>query len=422
MNILIVGGGGREHAIAWKVRQSPRAGRVFVAPGNGGIARMDGVEIVPVRADDVTALRDFAQARQVDLTLVGSEAPLAAGLVDQFQMAGLRVFGPTRAAARLETSKAFAKEFFSRHGIPTGRAERFVEVGPALEAVHHFPEPPVVKASGLAAGKGVIIPQSYAEAEAAVRSMLVDGEFGEAGATVLLEERLEGPEVSVLAFCDGRTATLMPGAQDHKRVFDGDAGPNTGGMGAFAPSPLLTDSLRALLVEQVFAPTLAGMRAEGMPYTGVLYAGIMLTADGPKVLEYNCRLGDPETQVLLPLLESDIVDVVEACLEGALASMRVLWSTRSAVAVVMAAGGYPGPYTVGDAIGGLAEAEATGCTVFHAGTRLAGDEIVTAGGRVLAVTGMGNTLGEAANRAYAGVECIHFDHAHFRRDISRKGA
>lgn len=418
MNILIIGGGGREHALAWKVRHSSRAGRLFVAPGNGGIARMEGVEVLPVAADDVEALRQLALAQKIDLTIVGPEAPLAAGLVDAFQAAGLRVFGPSQAAARLETSKAFAKEFFRRHAIPAAHSEAFTAIGPALDALRGFETPPVVKASGLAAGKGVIVPATFAEAEAALRAMLEDREFGEAGATALLEERLAGPELSVLAFCDGRTARLMPGAQDHKRLLDGDQGPNTGGMGAFAPSPLLTDSLRTTLLETVFHPTLAGMAQEGMPYVGVLYAGLMLTADGPKVLEFNCRLGDPETQVLLPLLKDDLIDVVEACLHGDLAEKAIAWGENSAVTVVMASEGYPGAYASGRPITGLAEAESGECLVFHAGTRLAGDEVVTSGGRVLAVTGVGASLGQAARNAYAGVARIHFAGAQYRRDIA----
>ena len=418
--ILLVGGGGREHALAWKLAQSPRVSRIYVAPGNGGTARLACAENAPLGAEDVGGLLAFAQRVGVDMTIVGPEAPLAAGIADAFQAAGLRIFGPIQAAAQLESSKAFSKRFMLEHGIPTARAATFTELAPALAYLDTLPAAPVIKASGLAAGKGVIVPETKAEAAAALRAMLAGRAFGAAGDTVLVEERLSGPEVSVLAFCDGMTARVMPAAQDHKRLLDGDGGPNTGGMGAFAPSPLLTPALLAEIEKQVLAPTLRGMAAAGTPYVGVLYAGLMLTADGPQVLEFNCRFGDPETQVILPLLESDLLDVVDACLAGTLEETPIRWYAQAATTVVLAAGGYPEAYTTGDPISGLAEAEAAGCLVFHAGTRAADGQVVTAGGRVLAVTGVADSIGAAAARAYAGAGAIRFAGAHFRTDIARK--
>lgn len=420
MNLLLVGGGGREHALAWKLRQSPRVERLFVAPGNGGTATLAGVENVSLRADDVPSLRDFALQNKIGLVVVGPEAPLAAGLADACLAAGLPVFGPVQAAAQLESSKEYSKQFMLRHAIPTAHAATFSDFESARAYVATLPALPVIKASGLAAGKGVILPATPQEADAALRTMLVEGAFGEAGAVVLVEERLTGPEVSVLAFCDGRTARVMPAAQDHKRLLDGDQGPNTGGMGAFAPSPLLTPELLATVEEQVLQPVLDGMAAQGTPYVGVLYAGLMLTPDGPRVLEFNCRFGDPETQVILPLLESDLAELMLACVEGRLHEVEPLWRRQAAVTVVLAAGGYPGDYGTGDPISGLAAAEAAGCLVFHAGTRLADGVARTAGGRVLTVTGVGESITQAQQRAYAGVDCISFAGAHARRDIAAK--
>ncbi len=420
MDILLVGGGGREHALAWALRRSPLCDRLFVAPGNGGTATLDGVENVPIAADDVAALRDFAAAHSVALTVVGPEAPLAAGIVDAFQAAGLPIFGPTQAAARLESSKLFAKEFMQRHGIPTGQARSFDALEPALAYVRGLAAMPVIKASGLAAGKGVILPNSLAEAEAALRAMLGERHFGAAGDTVLIEERLVGPELSVLAFCDGKSLRILPAAQDHKRLLDDDDGPNTGGMGAYAPAPLMTGALQAQIERKVLLPALRGMAAEGMPYVGVLYAGLMLTPAGPRVLEFNCRLGDPETQVILPLLESDLVEALQACVEGRLDGVEMQWRDESAVTVVMAAGGYPGDYGTGDPITGIADAEAEGCMVFHAGTALRDGAVVTAGGRVLSVTGVAPTLPEAIRKAYAGIAQLHFAGAHHRSDIARR--
>jgi phosphoribosylamine--glycine ligase len=422
MNILLIGSGGREHAMAWKLSESERVARIFVAPGNGGTAGMPKCRNVAIDAEDLAGLLRFAQAEAIDLTVVGPEAPLVAGVVDAFQEAGLPVFGPQRHAAQLEGSKAFSKEFMQRHAIPTGRAEIFTDYTAAARFVDEFDSPPVIKASGLAAGKGVVLPQSRDEAKEVLRQMLVERQFGDASATVLVEERLSGPELSVLAFCDGKTARIMPPAQDHKRLLDGDQGPNTGGMGAFAPSPLATAELLADVEACVLQPTLDGIAAEGAPYVGVLYAGIMLTPNGPQVLEFNCRFGDPETQVILPLLESDLLEVLLACTTGRLAETDLIWRDAAAVTVVMASGGYPGAYAKGKPITGIDDAGREGCLVFHAGTALSGEQPVTNGGRVLNVTAVGARLSDAVEKAYNGLAHIHFDEATFRRDIGRSAA
>jgi phosphoribosylamine--glycine ligase len=419
MRILVIGNGGREHAIAWKLAQSEEVERLYVAPGNSGAAKLARSENVPLRADDLRGLRDFALQQGISLAIVGPEAPLTAGVVDLFQAAGLKVFGPTRAAAQIEGSKAFSKHFMQRYGIPTGQAEIFTDFDAAMGYLRALDDAPVVKASGLAAGKGVILPETQAEAAAILRAMLLERSFGPAGETVLLEERLEGPELSVLAFCDGKTALIMPAAQDHKRLLDGDHGPNTGGMGAFAPSPLATPQLLGEIEREILSPALAGMAAEGAPYMGVLYAGLMLTKEGPKVLEFNCRLGDPEAQAVLPLLESDLAELCLACVEGRLEEVEPSWRKEAAVSVVMASAGYPGEYATELEISGVREAEERGCLVFHAGATWKGERLLTAGGRVLAVTALGNTLPAAVENAYAGVAQIHFNGAYYRKDIGR---
>ncbi len=420
MNLLLIGAGGREHALAWKLSQSTQVDHIFVAPGNAGTAITPKCENIAIAAADLPRLRDFATANAIDLVVVGPEAPLVAGVVDRFQAAGLRVFGPTAAAAQLEGSKAFSKAFMNRHDIPTGRAEIFSDYAEAVRYVDSLGAPPVIKASGLAAGKGVILPESNDEAKAVLYAMLVERQFGEASETVLIEERLSGPELSVLAFCDGKTARIMPPAQDHKRLLDGDGGPNTGGMGAFAPSPLATPELLAEVERTVLQPTLAGLAADGLPYVGIIYAGLMLTADGPKMLEYNCRFGDPEAQVIMPLLESDLAEIMLACVDGRLGEIELHWRGDAAATVVMAAGGYPGVYAKGKPIHGIAEAEATGCLVFHAGTTLADGQPVSDGGRVLAVTATGTTIADAAAQAYRGVAQIEFEGALHRKDIGQK--
>ena len=417
MKVLLIGSGGREHAIAHKLCQSPSVDHLYVAPGNGGTALLPKSENVPIGAEQIDALVAFADEHAIDFTVVGPEAPLVAGVVDAFQVAGLRIFGPSRSAAQLEGSKAFSKRFMQRWQIPTGQAEIFDDFDEAMRYMRTIDFVPVVKASGLAAGKGVMIPSSIEGAADAVRSMLLDNRFGEAGATILIEEKLSGPEVSVLAFCDGQRCTIMPTAQDHKRLNDNDRGPNTGGMGAFSPSALVSPELLAEIERTVLQPVLEGMAAESAPYVGVLYAGLMLTPKGPYVLEFNCRLGDPETQVLLPLLESDLLDLLLACTEGALDRHQPRWRLQAAVTVVMASEGYPEEYRTGLEVFGIADAEASGCTVYHAGTRLKDGRLITSGGRVLAVTAMAHTVEQAARRAYAGVEKIRFAGAQYRRDI-----
>jgi phosphoribosylamine--glycine ligase len=414
MKILIIGSGGREHALAWKMAQSNRVSEVTVAPGNGGTPQRAGIDAL-----DFGVLRAFAAKNDIYLTLVGPEVPLAAGIVDDFQAHGLKIWGPSQAAAQLEASKAFAKDFMQRHHIPTGGHVTFTGFEAARDYVRSQANPIVIKASGLAAGKGVILPETPAEAETALRQIIVDKQFGQAGEQVLVEERLTGPEVSVFAFCDGQTALLMPPAQDHKRAFNNDAGPNTGGMGAYAPAPICPPDLLAEIDETVIRPTLAGLAAEGAPYVGVLYAGLMLTPAGPRVLEFNCRFGDPETQVLLPLLKSDLLEIVERSVDGRLAGLELAWDEAAAATVVLASGGYPGSYDKGKVIRGLDQAAALdGVTLFHAGTAQRDDgALVTAGGRVLNVTGVAGDLRSALGRAYAAIQHLHFDHMHHRTDI-----
>ncbi|MDQ7029493.1 MAG: phosphoribosylamine--glycine ligase [Ardenticatenia bacterium] len=430
--VLIVGSGGREHALAWALSRSPRVEQVYVAPGNAGTSWPATPRSGPwapgapcvrvaVAADDFDALIAMAHQKQIDLTVVGPENPLAAGIVDAFQAAGLRAFGPTRAAARIEASKAFAKVFMARHHIPTARYATFTEFEAALNHVRRVEYDVVIKASGLAAGKGVIVPNTQDEAEAALRRIMVERAFGTAGDEVVIEERLYGQEASVLAFTDGYTVVPMPAAQDHKPIFDGDRGPNTGGMGAYAPAPLITPELLDDIVRTVLQPTVNGLRAEGAPYVGVLYAGLMLTDAGPRVLEFNCRFGDPEAQVILPLLENDLMDVLEACLEGTLDRVAVRWRPGAAVTVVAASEGYPGPYPKGRPIYGVQKAEALpGVLIFHAGTELRGDRPVTAGGRVLNVTAIGDDVRQAVKRAYEAIGHLYFEGMQYRKDIGTK--
>ncbi len=414
MRILVVGSGGREHALAWKLAQSSQVSQVFVAPGNGGTAAV--AQNVPIAATDTSALLAFARREHIDLTVVGPEAPLVAGLVDAFTAAGQRAFGPTAAAARLEGSKAFAKRFMVEEGIPTGVGAIFQD----YEAARAYLQVPVVvKASGLAAGKGVVVCTTLEEAEAALHQMMVERVFGDAGDQVIVEDRLAGEEASLLAFTDGRTVVPMLPARDYKRIGDGDRGPNTGGMGGYAPSPYLPPALVDEVVARVLQPAVDGMRRRGAPYVGVLYAGLMLTDQGPRVLEFNCRFGDPETQAILPLLESDLAEVMLACVEGRLAEVEVRWKPAHAVCVVMAARGYPGSYDKGKAIAGVEDAaKLPDVVVFQAGTKQEAGRLITAGGRVLAVTAVGPGLAEARARAYAAVERIHFDDAYYRRDIA----
>ena len=420
--VLVVGGGGREHAFAWSLAQSRQVDEVLLAPGNAGTAVESGCRNLEVKATDIEGVVAAAREHEVRLVVVGPEDPLVDGLVDACEAAGIPAFGPSAAAAQLEGSKSHCKAFLLEHGIPTGAAETFTDAEAALAHLDTLDAVPVIKASGLAAGKGVIVAESKQEATDAIHDILVDGRFGAAGAEVLLEERLFGTEVSVLAFCDGTDFSVMPAAQDHKRLLDGDEGPNTGGMGAFHPSPIADDALLADVGRDVIAPTLAALAAEGRPYKGVLYAGMMLTANGPKVIEFNCRFGDPETQVVLPLLTSDLLDAFEACVTGTLAANQPTWADAAAATVVMASAGYPVSSAAPAAIAGLAEAATLGTTVFHAGTTTVGDDILATGGRVLAVTAVRPTLSEAAEAAHAGVDAITFEGAQRRTDIARATA
>ncbi len=417
MKVLIIGGGGREHALAWKVAQSPRVTRIYCAPGNGG---MTGVaECVPVMAEDTNALVEFARQNAIDLTLVGPEAPLVAGVVDAFLQAGLSIFGPTARAAALEGSKAMAKELMAKYNIPTARYAVFDSPDQARRHIEKTGAPCVVKADGLAAGKGVVVAMDEATAFQAVEEIMEKRVFGAAGAQVVVEEFMEGEEVSLLALTDGeRVVPLLP-AQDHKRVFNDDQGPNTGGMGAYCPAPVYTAELHQLTMEQILLPTVRGMAREGRPYRGMLYAGLMITKDGPKVLEYNARFGDPETQPLMMMLQSDLVDAVEGVLSGRLDPSMVQWYPGAAVCVVMAAGGYPGPYTKGLPITGL-DLVPPEVAVFHAGTAIANGQVVTAGGRVLGVTARGHDIASAIEAAYRGVKAISFQGAHYRTDIGHR--
>ena len=418
MNILIIGSGGREHALAWKAAQSPLADKVFVAPGNAGTAREPRVENVAIGADDIDGLAAFARERDVGLTIVGPEAPLVLGVVDAFHAAGLRCFGPTRGAAQLEGSKAFTKDFLARHGIPTAGYATFTAVAPALAYVREQGAPIVVKADGLAAGKGVIVALTLPEAEAAVRDMLAGNAFGAAGHRVVIEEFLDGEEASFIVMADGAHVLPMATSQDHKRVGDGDTGPNTGGMGAYSPAPVVTPAVHRRIMDEVILPTVRGMAAEGLPYTGFLYAGLMIMPDGtPKVIEYNCRFGDPETQPVLLRLRSDLVAHCLAALDQRLDRERADWDPRAALGVVLAAGGYPGDYRKGDPIGGLDGLDCADAKVFHAGTVGRDGQVVTSGGRVLCATALGATVGEAQQRAYELVDRIHWDGMTCRRDI-----
>ncbi len=418
MKVLIIGGGGREHALAWRAARSPRVERVLVAPGNAGTALEPKIENRPVAADDLPALVELARQEAVDLTIVGPEAPLVAGVVDTFREAGLACFGPSRACARLEGSKAFAKDFMARHAIPTADYQVFTEVEPALAYLRRRGAPIVVKADGLAAGKGVIVAQTLDEAERAVRDMLAGNAFGKAGHRVVIEDYLEGEEASFICLVDGDHILPMASSQDHKPRDDGDRGPNTGGMGAYSPAPVVTPEVHRRIVETVIQPVVRGMAEDGHPYTGFLYAGLMIAPDGtPKVLEFNVRFGDPETQPIMLRLQSDLTELIEAALAGRLDQAEARWDPRPALGVVMAAEGYPGKVRTGDAIQGLPDPEPEDIKVFHAGTRLENDRVITAGGRVLCVTALGETIAAAQRRAYQIVEQIHWPGCFYRRDI-----
>ncbi|GAB4263763.1 phosphoribosylamine--glycine ligase [Thermincola ferriacetica] len=417
MKVLVVGGGGREHALVWKISQSPKVTKVYCAPGNAGMAQI--AECVAISVEDIDGLLTFAQQEGIDMTVVGPEAPLTMGLADKFRVAGLKVFGPSRQAAELEGSKVMAKELMSKHNIPTAKYAKFTDAGSAIEYIKETGAPCVVKADGLAAGKGVVVARDEETAINAVRMMMEDKAFGQAGDMIIIEECLEGEEVSILAFTDGKTVVPMVSSQDHKRVFDNDEGPNTGGMGAYSPAPVYTDELHRQVMEKILKPTVQGMAQEGRLYEGVLYAGLMITKDGPKVLEFNVRFGDPETQAVLTRLDSDLVEIMEAVIDKRLHEVNIRWKPEAAVCVVLAAGGYPGSYKKGDPITGLDD-EAREAIVFHAGTGLQDGRIVTSGGRVLGVTALGPSIPAAIENAYKAVGKIHFDNMHYRKDIGQK--
>ncbi len=416
--VLVIGSGGREHALAWKLAQSPRVSEVIVAPGNAGTAAEARCRNAAVKVTDLEGLLQLARDEGVAVTVVGPEVPLVAGVVDRFREAGLRIFGPTSAAAQLEGSKAFAKDFLARHGIPTAFYAVHTQVEAALAYIRQKGAPIVVKADGLAAGKGVIVAMTLEEAEAAVRDMLSGNAFGDAGARVVIEEFLEGEEASFISMVDGRTALPMATSQDHKRVGDGDTGPNTGGMGAYSPAPVVTPEVHARIMREVVEPTVAGMAADGIPFTGFLYAGLMIDASGaPKVIEFNVRFGDPETQPVMLRLQSDLLDLVEAAIDGRLHEVQAQWDPRPSLGVVIAARPYPESPVTGEAISGL-DAVPADVKVFHAGTALDADgKVVSAGGRVLCVTALGDSVADAQRRAYTGVDAIRWEHAFCRRDI-----
>tara|TARA_R110002072_G_scaffold116191_2_gene246607 strand:- start:3222 stop:4505 length:1284 start_codon:yes stop_codon:yes gene_type:complete len=418
MNVLVIGSGGREHALAWKAAQSAGVETVYVAPGNAGTAREASLENVAIDAMDFPALADFAEQNNVGLTIVGPETPLVAGVVDYFQARGLRCFGPSKGAAQLEGSKAFTKDFLARHNIPTGSYANFTELEPALAYLREHGAPIVVKADGLAAGKGVIVAETLAQAEAAVTDMLAGNTFGDAGCRVVIEEFLPGEEASFIVMVDGVNVLAMATSQDHKRIGEGDTGPNTGGMGAYSPAPVVDEIVHQRIMDQVILPTVAGMAAEGNDYTGFLYAGLMIDASGqPRVIEYNCRFGDPETQPIMMRLQSDLVSLCSSALDGTLDQVEAQWDERCAIGVVLAAGGYPGDYAKGMPIHGLDAADSDAIKVFHAGTARAGDQIVTSGGRVLCVTALGDDIASAQQACYQAADKISWDGMTLRRDI-----
>lgn len=419
MKVLVVGSGGREHALVWKIAQSPRVDKIYCAPGNGGVSGR--AECVPIGSEDIDGLLAFAREKAVDLTVVGPEAPLTLGIVDRFEEAGLPAFGPKENAAVLEGSKIFTKNFLSRHGIPTAEYRSFTDASAAIAYIRAKGAPLVVKADGLAAGKGVIVATTAKEAVSAVRMIMEEKRFGAAGRALLVEECLQGEEASFIVFTDGETVLPMLSSQDHKQVFDGDRGPNTGGMGAYTPAPVIQDRMSEIM-ETVMVPTVQGMAKEGRVFKGVLYAGLMMTERGPEVLEFNVRFGDPEAQPILLRLKTDLIEIMEAILKGRLQDIQIEWKPGASVCLVMASGGYPGSYEKGKTISGLEKVpESQDLVVFHAGTRREGKEVVTSGGRVLGVTARGADLAAALEKAYSAVDLIDYEGRHFRTDIGRKG-
>ena len=418
MKVLVIGNGGREHALAWKAAQSPLVTKVFVAPGNAGTALEANLENINIKATDIAGLLNFAQEQQIDLTIVGPEAPLVIGIVDSFQKAGLKIFGPSKAAAQLEGSKAFTKDFLARHNIPTAEYQNFTEIEPAIAYIRQKGAPIVIKADGLAAGKGVIVAMTLKEAEDAVHDMLAGNAFGDAGHRVVIEEFLDGEEASFIVMVDGKHVEPMATSQDHKRVGDGDTGLNTGGMGAYSPAPVVTDDVFTKVMEQVIYPTVNGMAQEGNVYVGFLYAGLMIDKQGnPKVIEFNCRFGDPETQPIMMRMQSDLVELCLAAVEGKLNTIKSKWDPRPALGVVLAAGGYPGDYNTKDVILGLPTVIDNDCKIFHAGTCLENGQVCTNGGRVLCVTALGNSVSDAQKRAYEQLKNIHWHDCYYRHDI-----
>ena len=418
MKVLVIGNGGREHALAWKAAQSPLVTKVFVAPGNAGTALEANLENINIKATDIAGLLNFAQEQQIDLTIVGPEAPLVIGIVDSFQKAGLKIFGPSKAAAQLEGSKAFTKDFLARHNIPTAEYQNFTEIEPAIAYIRQKGAPIVIKADGLAAGKGVIVAMTLKEAEDVVHDMLAGNAFGDAGHRVVIEEFLDGEEASFIVMVDGEHVEPMATSQDHKRVGDGDTGLNTGGMGAYSPAPVVTDDVFTKVMEQVIYPTVNGMAQEGNVYVGFLYAGLMIDKQGnPKVIEFNCRFGDPETQPIMMRMQSDLVELCLAAVEGKLNTIKSKWDPRPALGVVLAAGGYPGDYNTKDVILGLPAEIDQDCKVFHAGTSLENGQVYTNGGRVLCVTALGNTVSDAQQYAYEQLKNIYWHGCYYRHDI-----
>jgi phosphoribosylamine---glycine ligase len=417
MQVLVIGSGGREHVLSWKIKKSRWVNKVFCAPGNAGISNI--AECIPIKDTDIEGLLEFAKGEEIDLTVVGPEMPLSMGIVDEFKKKGLKIFGPSRSAAKIESSKSYAKYIMYKYGIPTARTKIFDDPGSAKRYIKEMGGPLVVKADGLAAGKGAFPCDDEIEALKAVDT--ISKNFGDSGNRILVEEYLEGEEASILAFSDGKHVIPLESAQDHKRVFDEDLGPNTGGMGSYSPAPVVTADLESRIYDEVLLPTVRGLASEGSPYTGILYAGLMITAEGPKVIEFNCRLGDPEAQAVLPRMMTDIIKPLLACCEGTLDRIKLRWSRNSAVNVVMASGGYPGAYQKGKVITGLDESESDNIFVFHSGT-VKDDKgrFVSNGGRVLSVTAMAPGVQEAIEAAYRGVGRIHFDGAHYRKDIGRK--
>ncbi|MDD4570168.1 MAG: phosphoribosylamine--glycine ligase [Tepidanaerobacteraceae bacterium] len=415
MKVLVVGGGGREHTLVWKIAQSPRVEQIYCAPGNIGIKNL--ANCVNLSVDDIKGLADFAETNSIDLTIVGPEAPLVAGIVDEFEKRGLGIFGPSKAAAQIEGSKVFSKELMKKYKIPTAAYRVFDRFEDAITYINTAVVPLVVKAEGLAAGKGVIIVKDRDTAKAAVKDIMIDKAFGASGARIVIEEYLEGPEVTVLAFCDGKIAVPMVSSRDHKPIFDGNKGPNTGGMGAVSPASAYSSELAEVVEKNIIQRTIDAMASEGIPFKGILYTGLMLTKTGPKVLEYNCRFGDPETQVVIPRLKTDLIDIIEAVINDNLIHTKIEWKDETAVCVVMASGGYPGPYEIDKPINGFDEAEKKEAVVFHAGTAAKNDKIVTAGGRVLGITALGKDIQDARQKAYEAVSKINFDGMHYRKDI-----